>query len=123
MAVLAFDMGGTSVKHAVWIENELKDASSFKTPSTWDAMKDSMKAVFDEKKDIVGIAISAPGSVDVETGSLNFTVGSVLFITFGSDIVFISVLLYIVGCFLKLPIGTKYIMIVTINIEIKHDFI
>ena len=68
MAVLAFDMGGTSVKHAVWIENELKDASSFKTPPTWEAMKDSMKAVFDEKKDIVGIAISAPGSVDVETG-------------------------------------------------------
>lgn len=67
MKILAFDMGGSSVKYGIW-ETGLKDQSSFKTPDSWEKMKETMLDVFKQFEDVEGIAISAPGSVDVENG-------------------------------------------------------
>lgn len=70
MSILTFDMGGTSVKYALWDET-LKYQSSFKTPVTWDKMKEALYDVyvqFHQERAIEGVAISAPGSVDSEKG-------------------------------------------------------
>ena len=51
MSLVVFDMGGSSVKYALW-DDALKGQSNFKTPKTWDEMKASMLAVVNEfKKD------------------------------------------------------------------------
>ena len=70
MSILAFDMGGSSIKYAIW-DDGLKAQSSFKTPKTWDEMKTHLLSVFDSFKDdyeLEGVAFSAPGSVNTETG-------------------------------------------------------
>ncbi len=70
MSLVVFDMGGSSVKYALW-DDKLIGQSNFKTPTSWDDMKASMLEVvnkFKEENDITGIAISSPGSVDVEAG-------------------------------------------------------
>lgn len=72
MSILAFDMGGTSVKYGRWSSDELIGKGSFKTPDTWSAMKETMFDVFQKmnKEDITGIALSSPGSVNIETGTI-----------------------------------------------------
>lgn len=70
MSILSFDMGGTSVKYGIW-EDGLKDQGSFPTPKTFDGLKESMLEVlntFKDKYTVDGVAISAPGSVDVDKG-------------------------------------------------------
>lgn len=67
MAILAFDMGGTSVKFGVWSEDGLKNKGSFKTPKSWEEMKQQLLAVkseADQMYKIVGVAFSAPGAVN-----------------------------------------------------------
>lgn len=68
MRVLAFDMGGSAVKYGLWTNQGLSETSSFKTPKTWEEMKAEMQRVFESQKNLEGVALSAPGSVDVETG-------------------------------------------------------
>lgn len=69
MSYLIFDWGGTSVKHAVWDGRVLSQHGYFKTPATWTAMKEAMNAVVrDSTHEFQGIAISSPGSVDVQRG-------------------------------------------------------
>lgn len=72
MAILAFDFGGSAVKHGVWNGQEMMDKGSFKTPKTWEEMKASLLAVFNEAdKEIEGVALSAPGVVDVQKQMIN----------------------------------------------------
>lgn len=71
MAILAFDMGGSAVKYGIWNNDTLEMTEQFKTPATWDEMKDSLNQTYQNLKityDISGIALSAPGSVDVAKG-------------------------------------------------------
>lgn len=67
MSLLAFDIGGYSVKYGEWDKN-LKETHSFKTPDTWQEMKDEMLRVFKSYEGIKGIALSTPGSFDREKG-------------------------------------------------------
>ncbi|MDN6291416.1 MAG: ROK family protein [Tetragenococcus koreensis] len=68
MAILAFDIGGTSVKYGVWNDEEqLINKSKFKTPETWSEMKVALltiKQQFEKDYILDGIAISSPGSVN-----------------------------------------------------------
>lgn len=69
MSLLAFDIGGYSVKYGEWDKN-LGETKSFKTPDTWKEMKENMISVFKEYEGIQGIALSTPGSFDEELGSI-----------------------------------------------------
>ncbi|MFD1900244.1 ROK family protein [Enterococcus termitis] len=72
MAILAFDFGGSAVKHGIWNGQEIINKGKFTTPKTWEEMKASLFSVFNETKTQVdGIAVSAPGVVDVEKQMIN----------------------------------------------------
>lgn len=67
MAILAFDIGGSSVKHGVWNEEKLTEKDKFKTPATWEEMKNKLKTVkekTEQRYDLEGVAFSAPGAVN-----------------------------------------------------------
>ncbi|HEY4537151.1 MAG TPA: ROK family protein [Erysipelothrix sp.] len=71
MSYLVFDIGGTSVKYAVYHKNELLNQDAFLTPSTWTEMKEALKSVllkFSQDYEFEGVAISAPGSTNIEKG-------------------------------------------------------
>lgn len=73
MTYLAFDIGGSAVKYGLYHDNKLSDKGSFKTPSTWELMKTSLFEVFSEfnqSHHLEGVAISAPGSTNIETGEI-----------------------------------------------------
>ena len=72
MEILAFDFGGSAVKYGVWNGQEMSDKGQFKTPQTWDEMKASLIAVFEGiNQKLAGVALSAPGVVDVEKQMIN----------------------------------------------------
>lgn len=74
MSLLVFDIGGQGVKHAVWKEATLMDKGSFLTPGDWESLKLAMKEALEvaqAQHDIVGVAISSPGSVDSQAGVVN----------------------------------------------------
>lgn len=74
MAILAFDIGGTSVKYGIWQGDSLSDVSSFPTPSSWQEMKNSLLTVkqqFEQTYHLEGVAFSAPGAVDSQTGVIS----------------------------------------------------
>lgn len=67
MAILAFDIGGTSVKYGTWSNDTLTDKGHFKTPKTWTEMIENLVSVKDEvdkKNSLEGVAFSAPGAVN-----------------------------------------------------------
>lgn len=67
MAILAFDIGGSSVKHGVWNEEQLVEKGSFKTPKSWEEMKEKLEHVKEKASahyTLEGIAFSAPGAVN-----------------------------------------------------------
>ena len=67
MGLVAFDIGGTSVKYGFWENERLSEKGSFKSPRTWEGMKEELhrvKAEMASKYVIDGIAISAPGAVN-----------------------------------------------------------
>ena len=71
MNIFAIDIGGTFVKYGVWNEGKLKETNKFKTPDTWDGLTKKCKeilATFQESYSIEGVAVSAPGAVDAQTG-------------------------------------------------------
>lgn len=69
MKYFVFDWGGTSVKYALWDGDTLSDRGSFKTPSTWEQLKNEMlERVKPYQNTVQGIAISSPGSVDIKQG-------------------------------------------------------
>ena len=71
MAILAFDIGGTAVKHGIWLEDQLIQAADFATPDSWQGMQEALVKVLRtaaQQHEITGVAISAPGAVDTEKG-------------------------------------------------------
>jgi len=69
MSLLVIDIGGSSVKHAVWEKEELVEKGSFVTPKTWEEMKQelqNLKKKMEETYEIEGVAFSAPGAVNQE---------------------------------------------------------
>ena len=69
MTLLAIDIGGTSIKHSVWENDELCYKGSIKTPVTWEEMKRSLikiKETAEETFVIDGVAFSSPGAVNQE---------------------------------------------------------
>lgn len=71
MSLLVMDIGGSSVKFAVWEKEQLVDKGSFVTPKNWDEMKQEMvqlKGKIDAKYTIDGVAFSAPGAVNQSKG-------------------------------------------------------
>lgn len=67
LSILAFDIGGTSVKYAVWDEERLKDKSSFPTPASWQELKNSLVSIKEsiaKEYELEGVAFSAPGAVN-----------------------------------------------------------
>jgi len=74
MVILAFDIGGTTVKYGVWSNRRMQDVGSFTTPKTWELMKEGLlnvKNQFVARYDLQGIAFSTPGMVDSETGIIH----------------------------------------------------
>ncbi|MDU2287717.1 MAG: ROK family protein [Enterococcus faecalis] len=63
MAILAFDLGGSSVKYGVWTGKELTNQGSFPTPGSWEEMKAHLYSVYADKRNesISGVAFSSPG--------------------------------------------------------------
>lgn len=66
--ILAFDIGGTTVKYGWWSEAQLQDKGHFATPDTWLEMKKELLQVFQEKDPIEGVTFSMPGAVDTKQG-------------------------------------------------------
>ncbi|PRY82138.1 ROK family protein [Alkalibacterium olivapovliticus] len=69
MAILAFDIGGTTVKYGTWSNETLTDKGNFKTPKTWEEMKGKLvqiKEAVEVKHSLEGIGFSAPGAVNQE---------------------------------------------------------
>lgn len=65
MALVVFDIGGTSVKYARWQDDRLSKKGSFPTPATFEEMVQAMKEQVQQIPDARGIAISSPGAVNV----------------------------------------------------------
>ncbi|MFS1663644.1 ROK family protein [Streptococcus sp. zg-JUN1979] len=72
MTLLVFDIGGTSVKYALFKDGELGEVSYFQTPKTWDALKVQIKSLKEtyETEGIVGLAFSCLGVVDAKKGMI-----------------------------------------------------
>lgn len=70
MAILAFDVGGTSVKYGLWHTDTLQNQGSFPLPLTWEDMQDQLLQVFQTQgaDKIVGVTFSLPGVVNNQTG-------------------------------------------------------
>src|SRR5690625_4573986 len=64
MTLMAFDLGGTSVKYGLYKEGEITTKGSFKTPVSLNQLVEEMSIVMKGQEKIEGIAISAPGSVN-----------------------------------------------------------
>ncbi|MCC5892134.1 ROK family protein [Exiguobacterium sp.] len=72
---LTIDIGGTSIKYGVvQSDGELLSNKHVPTPATWDGLLEQVDLLFNEttaETPIAGIAISAPGAVDSETGVIH----------------------------------------------------
>lgn len=71
MTVLAFDWGGSSIKYGIWENESLGSQNTFPTPKTWEDLKFEMTKIVNQFKDtheLMGVAISSPGSVNSTTG-------------------------------------------------------
>lgn len=67
MTILAFDIGGTSIKYGIWEEEKLSHKGNVKTPPSWEEMKQTLKEIktkFDKEFNIQGVAFSSPGAVN-----------------------------------------------------------
>ncbi len=65
--IAVFDIGGTTVKYGLFQDCQLSQVSHFKTPDSFEMLKQSMKNALDSFACVVeGIAISAPGAVNEE---------------------------------------------------------
>lgn len=76
MAIFTIDIGGSAIKYGVWDDGELKDKDQFPTPLTRKPFLEKLaeiKASFDKKYELTGLAVSTTGDVDTETDTLNGT--------------------------------------------------
>jgi len=69
---MVFDIGGTSVKYGLLTEaGEVITNGKRKTPQTWEGLSQLLTRITEEyRDDISGIAVSAPGRVNVDTGEI-----------------------------------------------------
>jgi len=66
MSLVVFDMGGSSIKYGLWKQQTISQLGRFTTPSTFEKLKLQFKQVIAQfKEEITGVAISAPGAVNV----------------------------------------------------------
>lgn len=70
---LVFDIGGTFVKYGLLDDHgSIKEKGKFPTiRDDLDKFLDELVKIYDEHRDVKGIAISAPGRIDIETGILD----------------------------------------------------
>lgn len=71
MSLVVFDIGGTTIKYALWNDNEMLSKKSIDTPKTWDDMLSNLTMITDDFKKqhkIEGVCISSPGAVDTKSG-------------------------------------------------------
>lgn len=76
MAILLFDLGGSSVKYGVWNKDCIMDKNSFVTPDTWDNMKEFLLEIKKEmaaKYELEGVALSSPGVINQVAGVIEGT--------------------------------------------------
>jgi len=69
-AYLSFDIGGTFLKYGLISgDGYLLEESKVMTSPTWEGLVESLRAVIENGDyEILGVGISCPGTVDVETG-------------------------------------------------------
>lgn len=67
---LSFDIGGTFLKYGlIDIDGNLLEVSKVKTSPNWSGLVESLREVIESiDYEIIGIGISCPGTVDVQTG-------------------------------------------------------
>lgn len=66
---LAFDVGGTAVKYAVVDEDgKIENRQKFAIPENIEGMYQEIVKVYEQNKDVEGIALSMPGAVDSDDG-------------------------------------------------------
>lgn len=67
--LLVLDVGGSSIKCGVWENEKLVELKSRRTPDTWEGMKNTFLDIQKEAgNNLQGVAISIPGSVNVDEG-------------------------------------------------------
>src|SRR5690625_821128 len=71
---IVFDIGGSAIKHGLITgEGEILHHDKVKTPRTWEEMADIFDGIVTEhREEISGVAVSAPGRIDVEEGQIYF---------------------------------------------------
>ncbi|WP_334330384.1 ROK family protein [Companilactobacillus sp. HBUAS59699] len=70
------DIGGTSIKFAIWRNNELEKLPDVETPNSLEELYEILTTVVEKMKQeagIVGVGISSPGAVDKTTGFIGGT--------------------------------------------------
>lgn len=68
--ILAIDIGGTTIKYALWTGKNLQNEGSVTTPKdlkTFYNVIENIKNIFEQEK-LDGVAISSPGAVNKKTG-------------------------------------------------------
>lgn len=67
---LVFDIGGSQLKYGLLTENgEIIEKNQVKTPNNWENMKNAIDRIVQKYlENISGVAVSAPGRIDVGTG-------------------------------------------------------
>lgn len=67
MMLLVFACDEKKIMHGYWNGSQFEEQSSFKTPTTWEQLKQDFLTVYESlKKPINGIALSVPGIVNTE---------------------------------------------------------
>lgn len=78
---LALDIGGSAIKYALMSKaGEFLEKGDVPTPlDSMDSLLSTMKTIYDKYSEVVGIAISMPGVIDMEKG-LAYTGGALTYI-------------------------------------------
>lgn len=67
MKLVVFDLGGSAVKYGLYENETLRHTDKFPTPTTMEALMAEMKKVVDHfQPGVTGVAMSAPGAVNVK---------------------------------------------------------
>lgn len=73
MSLLTIDVGGTTIKYALFDKGELSEKGSLPTPKTLDAYYARLTALVEKYQRLTaisGVAISSPGAVNKATGAI-----------------------------------------------------
>jgi len=72
--LFVIDIGGTTVKYGVWSRDEISHKGRFETPRNWpDLLAAILRVQQQLTANVVGVAISLPGSVDTVAGKISGT--------------------------------------------------